>query len=77
MSRSTCKLFADNSNLTIKSRTDKEIIQSDLFKLCDWSKECLLPFNIVKCKAIHYENIYFATTDQMKGNDGQLKDLCY
>ena len=60
MSRSTCKLFADDSNLTIKSRTDKEIIQSDLglFKLCDWSKEWLLPFNIAKCKAIHYENIF-------------------
>ena len=52
--RSMCKLFADDSKLylTIKSRNDQEIIQSDFFKLCDWSKEWLMPFNIAKCKAI-------------------------
>ena len=77
--RSMCKLFADDSKLylTIKSRNGQEIIQSDLFKICDWSKEWLMPFNIAKCKAVHYEigNIFFYTTYQMKDNDGQLKDL--
>ena len=75
--RSMCKLFADDSKLylTIKSRNDQEIIQSDLFKLCDWSKNWLMPFNIVKCKAIHYGNILFDTTYEMKDNDGLLKDL--
>ena len=57
--RSMCKLFADDSKLflTIKSRNDREIIQSDLFKLCDWSKEWLMPFNIAKCKAIDQPNV--------------------
>ena len=57
--RSMCKLFADDSKLylTIKSRNDQEIIQSDLFKLCDWSKEWLMPFNIAKCKAIDQSNV--------------------
>ena len=75
--RSMCKMFADDSKLylTIKSRNDQEIIQSDLFKLCDWSKEWLMPFNIAKCKAIHYGNILFDTTYQMRDNDGLLKDL--
>ena len=39
--RSMCKLFEDDSiklYLTIKSRNDQEIIQSDLFKICDCSK---------------------------------------
>ena len=34
-----------------------------------------MPFNIAKCKAIHYGNILFDTTYQMKDNDGLLKDL--
>ena len=63
--------FADDSKLylTIKSRNDQEIIKSDLF--IEW----LMLFNIAKCKAIHYGNILFDTTYQMKDNDGLLKDL--
>ena len=34
-----------------------------------------MPFNIAKCKAVHYGNIQFDTTYQMKDNTGQLKDL--
>ena len=77
--RSMCKLFADDSKLylTVKSRYDQEIIQSDLFKLCDWSKEWLLVFNIAKCKAVHYGNIQFEFDYQMKDNTGQVKDLPY
>ena len=32
-------------------------------------------WSIAKCKAIHYGNILFDTTYQMKDNDGLLKDL--
>ena len=50
--RSMCKLFADDSKLylTIKSRNEQEIIQSDLFKIYDWSKEWLMPFNIASAR---------------------------
>ena len=39
--RSLCRLFADDSKmyLCVKLRTDQEIIQADLFKLCDWSNK--------------------------------------
>lgn len=76
---SMCKLFADDSKLylTIKSRYDQEIIQSDLFKLCDWSKEWLLAFNIAKCKAVHYGYTYFDFNYQMKDSTGEVKDLPY
>ena len=56
--RSLCRLFADDSKmyLCVKSRTDQEIIQADLFKLCDWSKKWLLTFNVAKCKAVIFGN---------------------
>ena len=76
---SMCKLFADDSKLylTIKSRHDQEIIQSDLFKLCDWSKDWLLAFNIAKCKAVHYGYTQFDFNYQMKDSTVEAKDLPY
>ena len=56
--RSMCKLFADDSKLylTIKSRNDQEIIQSDLFKLCDWSKKWRL---LGMALSLHSSPFYF------------------
>ena len=73
--RSLCRLFADDSKmyLCVKSRTDQEIIQADLFKLCDWSKTWLLTFNVAKCKAVIFGNQKYDFTYQMINTDGETK----
>ena len=75
--RSLCRLFADDSKmyLCVKSRTDQEIIQADLFKLCDWSKKWLLTFNVAKCKAVIFGNQKYDFTYQMINTDGETKNL--
>lgn len=53
---STVKIFADDTKIfrAINSGRDQIHLQEDLDRLLNWSKTWLLPFNIEKCKIIHY-----------------------
>ncbi|XP_065896425.1 uncharacterized protein [Dysidea avara] len=55
---SKIKMFADNIKIykQITSFGDALSLQNDLDKLCDWAKEWLLHFNVVKCKHLKYGN---------------------
>ena len=48
-------LFADDTKIfkVLNSANDKDILQSDLTSLMDWSKKWLLSFHPDKCKHIH------------------------
>ena len=56
-----CKLFADDCKLyrTIESEADMMELQEDIERLCKWSRDWLLGFNIKKCKVISFGNIHF------------------
>ena len=47
--------FADNTKLggRIRGPGDVERLQSDIDSLVDWSEQCLMKFNVMKCKTIH------------------------
>ena len=50
------KLFADDTKIfrAISSISDNTALQADIDRLLLWSKKWQLPFNIEKCKIIHY-----------------------
>lgn len=50
------KIFADDTKVfrTIQTVDDFNLLQEDLLKLLEWSKIWQLPFNISKCKCMHY-----------------------
>ncbi len=52
---SLIKLFADDTKVLKKiiSENDRDLLQNDLFQLCDWSEKWLLGFNTGKCKCMH------------------------
>ena len=47
--------FADDTKLfrAVTNRNDIDLLQDDLNKLCNWSKDWLMPFNVDKCKIMH------------------------
>ena len=53
---SVIKIFADDTKVfrALNSPTDSPSLQTDLDKLLAWSKKWQLPFNVSKCKVIHY-----------------------
>ena len=53
--RSDVYLFADDTKIfkVLNSDNDKDILQSDLTNLMDWSEKWLLSFHPDKCKHIH------------------------
>ena len=53
--RSDVYLFADDTKIfkVLNSENDKDILQSDLTSLMEWSKKWLLSFHPDKCKHIH------------------------
>ena len=55
---STIRLFADDAKLfrPIKTENDKEILQNDINKLCEWSDKWQLNFNVNKCRVLHVGN---------------------
>ena len=59
--RSVCKLFADDCKLyrNIASEADQKELQEDIERLCKWSKDWLLGFNIKKCKVVSFGNVQF------------------
>jgi len=48
-------MFADDTKLWVKiyKETNGLPLQTDLDKLCDWSRKWLLQFNPAKCKVMH------------------------
>ena len=58
---SVCKLFADDCKLyrNIESEAYMMELQEDIERLCKWSRDWLLGFNIKKCKVISFGNIHF------------------
>ena len=57
---SICKLFADDCKLygNIASEADQKL-QEDIERLCKWSKDWLLGYNIKKCKVVSFGNVQF------------------
>ena len=55
---SQVQIFADDTKLfrAIESIADNISLQKDLDKLLKWSSDWQLPFNISKCKTMHYGN---------------------
>ena len=53
--RSDVYLFADDTKIfkKLNSENDKDILQSDLTNLMDWSEKWLLSFHPDKCKHVH------------------------
>jgi ribonuclease P/MRP protein subunit RPP40 len=54
--KSNIKLFADDTKIfrAVESLEDTEIIQNDINSLLKWSSKWQLPFNIEKCKVLHF-----------------------
>lgn len=67
---STCRLFADDCKLyrTVSSEQDQKELQEDINRLCQWSKDWLLRFNIQKCKVVSYGNNLEKHEYSMKDN---------
>ena len=79
--KSYSKIFADDTKIfrALKSTRDISILQDDLQNLSKWSKTWQLPFNIPKCKVLHYgknnpEFTYMMENCPLK-NDTSEKDL--
>ena len=53
---SMCKIFADDCKLygSISSRADQDQLQEDINRLCQWSDDWLLKFNVRKCKVVTF-----------------------
>ena len=52
---SNCKMFADDAKVSrvVNNFEGHETLQSDLYKMCQWSQRWQLPFNEHKCKCMH------------------------
>ena len=52
---SSISMFADDTKLyrVMRNDNDARILQDDLHKLCNWSKDWLLSFNAEKCRHMH------------------------
>lgn len=53
---SVIKIFADDTKIfrALNMHTDNILLQIDLDRLLEWSAKWQLPFNVSKCKVIHY-----------------------
>ena len=72
------KIFADDTK--IYNSTDNSLVLStDLNTLVGWSDMWLLPFNVDKCKVLHYgkrnANILYYMDGKAVDNDSCIKDL--
>ena len=73
--------FVDDTKIFSQIRDDKdrERLQGDLQKLCQWLEEWKMLFNVSKCKVMHIgrpqeQNLYFMNNQQLKCVDME-KDL--
>ena len=75
---SKVKMFADDTKLYNSAHLN-HLIQEDWNHLLQWSIKWLLPFNIEKCKVLHYgkvnpKNVYIIN-DILVLSDSSIKDL--
>ena len=76
-----CKMFADDCKLYgVVNVSDKvSNIQTDLDKLQRWSQKWQLPFNVTKCKTVHYgyrnPELEYKLNGQSLGKVHEEKDL--
>ena len=75
--KSMCKIFADDSKIyrSIQDEVDQDIIQEDLFEICDWTDIWLLRISIPKCKAIQYGYIRYENVYQLRDQDNIVLDI--
>ena len=75
---SICKIFADDSKVYDCS-DNHHSIQNDLLKIQNWSEKWQLPFNIPKCKCLHYgknnPNHQYYLNGSLISNCKEEKDL--
>jgi len=74
---SVCKLFADDCKLyrCITNANEQVELQDDIDKLCKWSKDWLLKFNIQKCKVVSYGNKRHDFSYTLLDNTGNRHNL--
>ena len=74
---SVCKLFADDCKLcsSIASEGGQKELQEDIERLCKWSKDRLLDFNIGKCKVVSYGKVEFEWEYEMSDNQNNTHIL--
>ena len=76
--KSYMKIFADDTKIYNDIR-NSTVLQNDLDKLVGWSKKWLLPFNIEKCKVIHYGkknvDLEYFMDNRLLLQDTTIKDL--
>ena len=75
--KSVCRLFADDTNIykPTKDLSDLEIVQLDLFSVCDWSDDWFLRPYVIKCKFIQSGNVKFELKYQMRDAKGSIISL--
>ena len=72
-----CKLFADDTKLykEISGLQGHEILQNDMFELCNWTMKWLLFFNSDKCKIMHIGNNYPKFSYKMLDKNNNIADI--
>ncbi len=70
-------LFADDTKIFrhIRSEKDREILQQDLIKLCEWSRKWLVLFHPDKCKLMIVGRKEYDTSYAMIDSDGKSVPL--
>ena len=75
---SNVKIFADDTKLYNSAHLN-HLIQEDLNHLLQWANKWLLPFNIEKCKVLHYGKVNpkndYMMNDISVLSDSSIKDL--
>ena len=78
MTTSNVNIFADDTKL-YNSAHLTHLIQEDLNHLLQWSNKWLIPFNIEKCKVLHYGKVNpnndYMMNDISVLSDSSIKDL--
>ena len=76
--QSNIKIFADDTKIYNQS-VHKNILQEDLDHLAQWSDKWLLPFNVEKCKVLHYgrtnQEYQYIMNTKVLPNGSAIKDL--
>ena len=72
-----CKMFADDCKIYqgIESINEQQQLQADIDRLCKWSKDWLLNFNISKCKIVSFGNEKFNFNYNILDGDGHVHNL--
>ena len=74
---SCIKIFADDTKIfrALEIPDDRDLLQSDIDRLLHWSQRWQLPFNISKCKVIHYGTRNVNYTYTMEDAEVEVDDM--